>query len=75
MSFTPKTSFFRLFAIGLVAAPPFALAHPTVIPGVAVVAMPENWGLSDYLGFFAIAVVVFAVLIRRGLLRPKKFQS
>jgi hypothetical protein len=71
MSFTPKTSFFRLFAIGLVAVPPFALAHPTVIPAVAV----ENWGLSDYLGFFAIAVVVFAVLIRRGLLRPKKFQS
>jgi len=74
MSFTPKTSFFWLFAIGLVAAPPFALAYPTVIPAVAV-AMPENWGLSDYLGFFAIAVVVFAVLIRRGLLRPKKFQS
>jgi hypothetical protein len=72
----PKTNFLRLFAMGLaIAAPPFAFAHTTLIPAVVVVSVPENWGLSDYAGFSALALVVFGVLIRRRLLRTKIDQN
>ena len=74
MSLTPKTKFFRLIAMGLVLGPSFALAHTRVI-STLVVAMPENWGLADNLGFLALAGVVFAILIRRRILRPQKFDS
>jgi hypothetical protein len=36
-----------------------------------LVAMPENWGLADELGFFALVGVTFAVLIRRRILRRR----
>jgi hypothetical protein len=70
----PKIGFFRLFAMSLVLGPTFAVARTTVISAV-VVAMPENWGLADNLGFFALVGVIFAVLIRRRQLRPRKFQN
>jgi len=69
----PKTKTLRLVAAGLLLAPPFVSAHMT-IPAVMQVAMPENWGLADNLGFFALAAVIFAVLVRRRVLRPNKFQ-
>jgi hypothetical protein len=72
----PKIRFFRLIAIGLVLGPSFAVAHTTFISALVAVpvAMPENWGLADNLGFFALVGVIFAVLIRRRQLRLKKFQ-
>jgi hypothetical protein len=74
MSLTPKTNIFRLLAVGLLVTSPFLSAHVTIIPAVVQVAMPENWGLSDSLGFFALVVVIFGVLIRRRVLRPNKLQ-
>jgi hypothetical protein len=71
----PKTGFLRLFAMGLAVAPPLAFAHTASIPAFVVIAMPENWGLSDYLGFSALVLVMFGVLIRRRLLRSKSDQS
>lgn len=71
----PRSKLFRLFAVGLIAAPPFLSAHVTIFPAALQVAMPENWGLGDSLGFFAVVVVLFAVLVRRRLLRPDKFQN
>jgi hypothetical protein len=60
--------------MGLVLGPSFAVAQTHVISAL-VVAMPENWGLADELGFFAVVGVISAVLIRRRILRPKKFES
>jgi hypothetical protein len=74
MSLTPKkTGFLRLLAVGLFLAPRFVSAHTTA--PLAVMTVPENWGLSDSLGFFALVVVLFAVLVRRGLLRTNKSRS
>jgi hypothetical protein len=77
MSLMPKIGFFRLFAMGLVLGPTFAAAQTRVISALVAkpVAMPENWGLADNLGFFALVVVIFAVLVQRQVLRPKKFQN
>jgi hypothetical protein len=74
MSLMPKIGFFRLFAMGLVLGPTFAAAQTRVISAL-VVAMPENWGFADNLGFFALVGAIFAVLIRSRQLRPKKFQN
>jgi hypothetical protein len=55
--------------MGLAVAPTFAFARVTVIPGVVL--LPETWGLSDYAGYSALVLVVFGLMIRRGLLRTK----
>ena len=34
------------------------------------VPVPENWGVSDSLGFFALALLAFGVLILLRMLRP-----
>ena len=73
MSLTRKTRIFRLIAAGLLVAPSFVSAHLTIVPAVIPIAVPENWGLTDSVGFFALVAVIFAVLVRRGLLRPNKF--
>jgi hypothetical protein len=44
----------------LVLGPTFAVAQARVISAL-VVALPENWGLADNLGPFALVVVIFAV--------------
>jgi membrane protein implicated in regulation of membrane protease activity len=69
----PKTAISRLLTIGLFLTPPFVSAHMVIVPAVMPVAMPENWGLSDSIGFFALVIVLFAVLVRRRVLRPNKF--
>ena len=70
----PKTRFLRLFAVGLLLGPSFAAAQGHVI-STLLVAMPENWGLADDLGLFALVGVISTVLIRRRILRPKKFEN
>ena len=70
----PKIRFFRLFAMGLLLGPSFAVAQDHMI-STLLVAMPENWGLADDLGLFALVGVISTVLIRRRILRPKKFEN
>jgi hypothetical protein len=33
-------------------------------------AVPENWGVSDWLGFFVLALLTFGLLTRLRVLRP-----
>jgi hypothetical protein len=58
---TPGSAFFGSNLLGLIKAD--------------AVTTPENWGISESLGFFMIAIVVFAVLMRRGALRPRPLQD
>jgi hypothetical protein len=39
------------------------------LPAVIPVAMPENWGASDSLGFFVVALGIFGLLARSKVLR------
>jgi hypothetical protein len=70
----PKARFFRLFAVGLILGPHFAVAQAKMFSAL-VVPMPETWALSDSIGFFALVGVIFAMMIRRRLPRPKKSQN
>jgi hypothetical protein len=36
---------------------------------------PENWSIGESLGFFALAMITFVALIRRGVLRSNLFQN
>jgi hypothetical protein len=58
---TPGSAFFGSNLLGLIEAD--------------AVTTPENWGISESLVFFMIAIVVFAVLMRRGALRPRLLQD
>jgi hypothetical protein len=58
---TPGSAFFGSNLLGLIKAD--------------AVTTPENWGISESLVFFMIAIVVFAVLMRRGALRPRLLQD
>ncbi len=40
-------------------------------PNCAVVAMPEHWGSWESLGFFALVIIVFWVMIRMRVLRAE----
>ncbi len=71
----PKSSVVRLLGLVLALAPSALPAHLTFTPAVLQVAMPESWGLSDSLGFFALVVIILSVLVRRGVLRPNKFRK
>jgi len=47
-----------------------------VIPAVPVFAVvlatvPEYWGGSDWLGFFTLASIAFAMMIRLKVLKPR----
>jgi hypothetical protein len=49
----------------------FGSSHSfAALPAVIPVTMPEYWGASDSLGFFAVALGIFAVLVRLKVLRP-----
>jgi len=39
------------------------------------VAMPEYWGIAESLGFIALVLGAFGVMIRLGLLRSHLFQT
>jgi len=46
-----------------------------LIPAVPILAaapvnVPEYWGGSDWLGFFALAAIAIAIMIRMKLLKP-----
>jgi len=41
------------------------------VPLLAVVTVPESWGGSEWLGFFSIASIAFAMMIRLKVLRPR----
>jgi hypothetical protein len=40
-------------------------------PVLAVVTVPETWGGSDWLGFFALVSLAFAMMIRLKVLKPR----
>jgi hypothetical protein len=44
------------------AIPLFAVARATV---------PESWGGSEWLGFFSLAAIAFATMIRLKVLKPR----
>jgi hypothetical protein len=58
-----------LLATSLLSA---AASTPTPKPCAAAVpcAVPENWGVSDWLGFFVLALLTFGLLTRLKVLRP-----
>jgi len=66
MLFVPKTKFFWQAAAAMLVARRFLPA------AVRQVAVPENWGFSDSIGYAAL-VVIFAFLVRRRVLRRNKF--
>lgn len=41
-----------------------------VAPVLGVVLVPESWGSSDWLGFFTLASIAFALMIRLKVLKP-----
>jgi hypothetical protein len=43
---------------------------PTV-PILAAVHIPEYWGGSEWLGFFTLAAIAFAMMIRFKVLKPR----
>jgi hypothetical protein len=49
--------------IGLVLVP--------TAPILAAVRVPEYWSGSDWLGFFTLALIAFAMLIRFKVLKPR----
>lgn len=40
-------------------------------PVLAVVTVPESWGGSEWLGFFTLAAIAFAMMIRLKVLKPR----
>jgi len=40
-------------------------------PVLAVVTVPEYWGGSEWLGFFTVASIAFAMMIRLKVLKPR----
>lgn len=45
----------------------------TTPPALAIVpvSIPEYWGGSDWLGFFTLASIAFAMMVRRKVLKPR----
>ena len=41
------------------------------VPVLAVVTVPEYWGGSEWLGFFILASIAFAMMIRLKVLKPR----
>lgn len=42
------------------------------MPAVIQVVVPESWSMPESLGLFALAALIFAVMIRRKMLRFRK---
>ena len=57
----------RLLATPQLSAP---LVTSAPCPSTRPCAVPENWGVSDWLGFFVLTVLTFGFLSRLRVLRP-----